>query len=142
MINEKRTFSLPIRVYIEDTDIGGIVFYANYLKYFERARTEFIRSLGFELRSGFEDGVSYVVHSINVRYHAPAKLDEVLQVSAEPVKIGRSFIQFKQQVNNSSGEVLVVADVKVACVSLPSGKPRALPESLVCALNGWQVVDL
>jgi tol-pal system-associated acyl-CoA thioesterase len=134
--DKHESFVLPIRVYIEDTDIGGIVFYANYLKYFERARTEFIRSLGFELRSGFEQGVSYVVHSINVRYHAPARLDQILNVTASVSKVGRTYMDFYQRVEAQSGHLLVEATVKVACVSLnKNGQPRSLPEQLVDALN-------
>ena len=128
-------FRLPIRVYIEDTDVGGIVFYANYLKYFERARTEFIRHLGFELRGDFERGISYVVHSLNMRYIAPAKLDEILYVSAEVVKSGRTYIDFSQRVENSLGKLLVEGNIKVACVSLENDKPRVLPAALVEVLN-------
>lgn len=128
-------FKLPIRVYIEDTDVGGIVFYANYLKYFERARTEYIRDLGFELRGDFEKGISYVVHSLNMRYIAPAKLDQVLFVSAQVEKLGRSYIDFNQRVEDDCGKLLVEGSVKVACVSLNNEKPRVLPEALVNALT-------
>ncbi|WP_068750820.1 YbgC/FadM family acyl-CoA thioesterase, partial [Oleiphilus sp. HI0123] len=116
-------------------DVGGVVFYANYLKYFERARTEFIRSLGFELRAGFEEGISYVVHSLDVRYLAPAKLDEILNVTASVSSLKRTYIEFEQFVEDSSGRRLVEGNVKVACVSLPDNKPRALPEGLKQALS-------
>ncbi len=130
-IDTTQVFTLPIRVYIEDTDIGGIVFYANYLKYFERARTEYIRSLGFELRAGFEEGVSYVVHSLDIRYRAPATLDEILSVSASLISMGRTYMVFSQTVENASGQCLVEAKVKVACVALAGNKPRALPSTLL-----------
>ncbi|WP_156502351.1 YbgC/FadM family acyl-CoA thioesterase, partial [Oleiphilus sp. HI0067] len=65
-------FSLPIRVYLEDTDVGGVVFYANYLKFFERSRTEFVRTQGFEMRRSLSDGVSFVVASLNINYRKSA----------------------------------------------------------------------
>jgi len=129
-------FSLPIRVYIEDTDAGGIVFYANYLKYMERARTEFIRHLGVELRAGLQENISYVVHSLEVKYHKPARLDDLLMVSAEVLKVANTYIAFTQKVYAECGALLVSAQVKVACVSLDEGKPRRLSEKLSCALRG------
>jgi len=129
-------FSLPVRVYIEDTDAGGIVFYANYLKFMERARTEFIRHLGFELRAGLQENISYVVHSLEVKYHKPAKLDDLLSVSAEVSKVANTYITFTQKVYAECGALLVSAQVKVACVSFDEGKPRRLSEKLRCALSG------
>lgn len=129
-------FTLPIRVYIEDTDAGGIVFYANYLKYMERARTEFIRQLGVELRAGLQQNISYVVHSLDVKYHKPAKLDDLLSVSVEVLKVANTYITFNQKVYSESGVLMVSAQVKVACVSFDEGKPRRLSEQLKNALNG------
>ena len=74
-------FSLPIRVYVEDTDAGGIVFYANYLKYMERARTELMRKLGFDKPALF-DGMQFVVHEVSLKYHSPAVLDDQICVTA------------------------------------------------------------
>jgi tol-pal system-associated acyl-CoA thioesterase len=130
-----QSFELPIRVYIEDTDIGGIVYYANYLKFFERARTEFVRSIGFELRGGYGDGISYVVHSLDLRYFKPAKLDQTLRVTAHIKKLGRAHLDFIQKVLDESGEVLVEGNVRVACVNLESGRPRLLPAPLVKCLT-------
>jgi tol-pal system-associated acyl-CoA thioesterase len=128
-------FSIPVRVYIEDTDAGGIVFYANYLKYFERARTEFFRSRGIELRQCFSQNINYVVHSLSIQYKKPALLDECLQVSARPVKLGRTFVVFVQQVHNAKAQCLVDAEVKIACLALNSGKPRHLPDEVVSFLS-------
>jgi len=133
---ETDEFSLPIRIYIEDTDAGGIVFYANYLKYFERARTEFIRSLGFELRVCMSDNINFVVHSIDLKYLRSAKLDEVVHVYAEIKKKGRTFMLFEQKVENGLGEILVSGHVKVACIHFDTGKPRALPAELLSKLGG------
>ena len=129
-------FKLPVRVYIEDTDAGGIVFYANYLKFMERARTEFIRQLGVELRAGLQENISYVVHSLEIKYHKPAKLDDLLSVSVEVIKVANTYITFIQKVYSECGVLMVSAQVKVACVSLDEGKPRRLSEQLKHALNG------
>ena len=132
---EANDFFLPIRIYIEDTDAGGIVFYANYLKYFERARTEFIRSLGFELRACMSDNINFVVHSIDLKYLRSAKLDEVVNVYARIKEKGRAFMLFEQKVVNGLGEVIVKGHVKIACVHFDAGKPRALPKALLNKLN-------
>lgn len=130
-------FSLPIRVYIEDTDAGGIVFYANYLKYFERARTELVRKAGYELRAHLNENISYVVHSLNLRYLKPARLDDEVVAHAKVAKLGRTYFEFEQKVTLNE-EVLVEGGVKVACTHLDSGKPRALPDALVSALKAEQ----
>jgi tol-pal system-associated acyl-CoA thioesterase len=135
LIDTKATYSLPIRVYIEDTDAGGIVFYANYLKFFERARTEFIRSKGFQLRAGFESNVSYVVHSLEIKYLKPARLDDLVFATACVEKVARTYLQFSQQVMNEDGECLVEGRVKVACVTLDTAKPRVLPAELIQQLT-------
>jgi len=138
-MTDNQPFSLPVRVYIEDTDAGGIVFYANYLKYFERARTEFLRSKGFELRAGMEDGVNYVVHSLEVKYRQPAKLDDQLNVFASVEKLGRTFLLFRQWVANEKEQILVEGLVKIACINLDTQKPRALPAELLGKLKQNQL---
>ncbi len=127
-------FSLPVRVYIEDTDAGGIVYYANYLKYLERARTEFFRQKGIELRQCFDQNINYVVHSLSLNYKKPAHLDDQLQVTAFPEKIARTYLNFAQSVYHQSGDLLVEAQVKIACLHFDTGKPRALPEDLLARL--------
>lgn len=123
-------FKLPIRVYVEDTDAGGIVFYANYLKYFERARTEFIRAAGYEWRFGLQNNISYVVHSLEVKYLSSARLDDLVDVTVELDQLGRSFMRFRQKVLNQKNELLVEAYIKVACVHLDTAKPRVMPKEL------------
>lgn len=127
-------YSLPIRVYIEDTDAGGIVFYANYLKYFERVRTELVRASGYQLRAGMEQNINYVVHSLDIRYIKPARLDDELVVHAKVVKISKTYFQVRQWATNAEAEVLVEGNVKVACVEFDTGKPRKMPAALVEAL--------
>jgi acyl-CoA thioester hydrolase len=124
-------FQWPIRVYIEDTDAGGVVFHARYLHYMERARTEWVRSRGVALRSGLSENISYVVQKLSVHYAAPAKLDDELQVSAELTAKGRVWLGFRQQVlRREDGTLVAEADVKIACVALDSGRPRAMPEEM------------
>lgn len=126
--------SFPIRVYIEDTDAGGIVFYANYLKYFERARTEFFRARGFELRKGIAENINYVVHSLSVQYKQSARLDDELMVSTQVIKTGKTFLIFAQKVFNQEKQLLVDAEIKIACLHYDSAKPRRLPESLISSI--------
>lgn len=130
---------LSVRVYIEDTDAGGIVYHAKYLNYMERARTEWVRYQGVGLRAGLADNISYVVQRLSIHYGVPAKLDDELRVTAEPVAFGRVWMEFRQQVVRSSDDtVLASADVRVACVSLDSGRPRRLPENMLALLEDYR----
>ncbi len=125
------SFELPVRVYIEDTDAGGIVFHARYLHYMERARTEWVRSCGVGLRAGMAENISYVVQKMNIHFQSPARLDDQLLVTAEPVEFGRVWMAFRQRVIRAADRLpLCEADVRVACVALDSGKPRRLPETM------------
>lgn len=122
-------FAWPVRVYIEDTDAGGIVFYANYLRFMERARTEYIRNLGFPRIEAVDDSVMFVVHSLNIRYLSSACLDDELMVTAKIVKIGKTYLDFEQQV--LCGERLLTdAQVRVACLDTALRRPSALPDAL------------
>jgi 4-hydroxybenzoyl-CoA thioesterase/acyl-CoA thioester hydrolase len=135
-------FEIPIRVYIEDTDAGGIVFYVNYLKFMERARTEFMRNLGYDKPAVLEDGKLLVVHSANTQYRRPARLDDLLGVSVVIRKLARSYVVFEQKVFRGS-ELLCEAEIKVACVTKAELRPVALPENMRtdilrdCAQRGW-----
>ena len=128
-------FSLAIRVYIEDTDAGGRVYYVNYLKYMERARSEWLRRLGFEQQPLRAQNLLFVVHSLELRYHRPARLDQLLRVTAELVETGRASLLFAQQVlDAASGSCLVSGQVRVAAVAADSGRPLPFPEPLRRAL--------
>ncbi len=130
------SFQWPVRVYIEDTDAGGIVYYANYLRFMERARTEFIRSLGFPRLETIDPSVLFVVHSLNLTYHRPARLDQELVVSADMAKLGRTYMVFNQKVmDGKHGDVLVSGEVMVACINQASFKPVRLPVPLNEALR-------
>ena len=120
-------FHWPVRIYYEDTDAGGIVFYANYLKFFERARTEWLRASGVNQQVLAEtEGAIFVVKNANIDYHAPAKLDDVLDLTLSIEKLGRASVQFTQQA--WLGDLLLAsATVKVGCVDATSLRPRPLP---------------
>ena len=121
-------FTWPVRVYVEDTDFGGVVFYANYLKYFERARTEFLRSMGIAQQSMIDvHRVIFMVTHIAVDYRAPARMDEELLVTAIPEKVGRASVHFLQEIRRGE-DVLVRAQVQVACVGVDSMRPQAMPD--------------
>ncbi|SFR48233.1 acyl-CoA thioester hydrolase [Marinobacter daqiaonensis] len=129
-------FTLPVRVYIEDTDAGGIVFHAKYLHFMERARTEWVRSRGVGLRAGLSDNISYVVQKLSIHYAAPGRLDDELLVTADLVDAGRVWMEFDQRVSRKDdGRELARATVRVACVALDTGRPRRLPEDLTQLLK-------
>ncbi len=118
-------FQLPVRVYIEDTDAGGIVYYVNYLKFFERARTEWLRSLGFGKGAMLEDGLLLVVKSAQVDYSRPARLDNELLVGVEVLKLARTYIVFRQNIK-CGDELLCRSEIKIACVN-EDMKPSPIP---------------
>jgi len=127
-------FIWDVRVYYEDTDAGGIVYYANYLKFFERARTEWLRSLGVNqdvlLR---EHDAMFVVKNVSADYHAPARLDDVIKLTLRIAKLGRASIQFVQEA--WCGERLLnTAHVKVGCVD-SALRPRAVPDAVAALMR-------
>jgi 4-hydroxybenzoyl-CoA thioesterase len=122
-------FQFPVRVYIEDTDAGGIVYYVNYLKYMERSRTEFFRSLGYDKPAILEGGLLLVVHSAQINYRRPARLDDQLMVTCQVDKVARSYIEFSQQVICTK-ELLCEGFIRIACVTSASMKPCAIPTSI------------
>ena len=107
-------FTLPIRIYIEDTDAAGIVYYVNYLKFMERARTEYLRDIGFGHYLLTEDYL-FVVRKVDIRYKQPARMDDLLKVSAQIIKVGKASLQFKQTLERND-EILCEATVDIACV--------------------------
>ena len=126
---------IPVRVYYQDTDAGGVVFHAQYLAFMERARTELINQSGIDLaRLAEERGMQFMVASLTVKYHRGARLNELLTVSAEVVKIGRASVVFRQLVERS-GELLVEAEVTLAIVDRGRMKPARMPNELEQALN-------
>lgn len=130
-------FNFPIRVYIEDTDAGGIVYYVNYLKYMERSRTEFLRSLGYDKPAILEDGLLLVVHAAEIQYRRPARLDDQLQVTTAIAKLARTYVEFTQQVARGN-ELLCEGLIRVACVDGASMKPRAIPAAMHQHIQQYQ----
>ncbi|MEJ6004136.1 tol-pal system-associated acyl-CoA thioesterase [Paucibacter sp. AS339] len=136
-------FEREMRVYWEDTDAGGVVFYANYLKFFERARTEWLRALGFSQEAmRHQDGVMFVVSNTQVRYLSPARLDDMLRVSVEAREVGRASMLLFQQAF-CGDRLLAEGEIRIGCVgSLASAgsahadlKPTRIPAALIEALN-------
>lgn len=129
-------FEWPLRVYIEDTDFGGIVYYVNYLKFMERARTEALRQRGYSQHRLAEDRYIFVVHSVDCRYLKSARLDDELIVHTAIEEAGAASITFNQKiVDRSSGVCLCEARIRVACVNSETYKPRRWPSDLVAALQ-------
>jgi tol-pal system-associated acyl-CoA thioesterase len=127
-------FQWPLRVYIEDTDAGGIVYYVNYLKFMERARTEFMRSLGFGKSFIFNSDRMFVVNSVNSEYLKPAKLDDQLIATAKVVTLGRANLTLEQLVYRDN-ELLCRGEVKLVCVDRQTVKPQRIPKELLTILQ-------
>lgn len=118
------------RVYYEDTDAGGVVYYANYLHFLERARTEVLRELGFEqARMLQEIGIVFAVRNLSVEYLKPARLDDLVEVTSRIEKLGRAQIFFHQQIARQE-EILLTAQVRIACVDPLRDKPVAIPKEI------------
>lgn len=136
------SFTWPVRVYWEDTDAGGIVYYANYLKFMERARSEWLRSVGVEQEVLHrEQGLMFVVVDAATRFLKPARYGELLQVSCDIAEARRASLTFRQNIvrgasrDAGADEVLVAATVRVACLDAQKFRPRALPDEVLRAMN-------
>ncbi|GAB3290264.1 tol-pal system-associated acyl-CoA thioesterase [Pseudidiomarina andamanensis] len=114
----KLTFKWPIRVYYEDTDAGGIVYYANYLKFLERARTEWLRSLGIEQDTWLMHRIGFVVRQVQMDLLQPARFNDELIVTVVVERLGKASVVFAQQVMREDGAILCQAQIKAACVNL------------------------
>jgi acyl-CoA thioester hydrolase len=127
---EKFAFCTPIRVYYEDTDAGGVVYYANYLRFFERARTEWLRALGCEQSALLrETGVAFVARSAQLEYLKPAKLDDELNILSKIESVGRAQVIFAQRAE-CRGEVIVEARMRIASLDPLKGKAVAMPREV------------
>ena len=140
-----KMFDWSVRVYYEDTDAGGIVYYANYLKFMERARTEWLRSLGIEQTDLLEQGVGFVVKSVQMDNNSPARFNDLLCISSQIVELKRASIVFRQKIHkkvdsaseiqNETNKTLVEALIRVACVDLNKMKPLAIPKTILGELE-------
>lgn len=157
-MTNKRTFAWPVRVYYEDTDSGGVVYYANYLKYMERARSEWLRGIGFEQDElAREHDVLFAVRAAQIDYLRPARFNDTLTVTAALVEEGRASMTFSQHVlrtsagrvklqgyieNNACEEMmadkenkLCAGEIRIACLSASSLKPRAIPTPILAEIR-------
>lgn len=133
--NLRSPFTWAVRVYYEDTDSGGVVYYANYLKFFERARTEFLRALGFEqdeLKT--QEGIIFVVKSVRAEYLKPARFNDLLTVTCSPNACKHASLEFFQQILRRQ-EILCEGWIRIACLDAASLRPCPMPQSL------WKVLQ-
>ena len=131
-------FSHPVRVYWEDTDAGGVVFYANYLKYFERARTEWLRALGFaQHQLQREQGLLFVVTDTTIRYVEPARLDDELSIGVQLDSLSRTRFSLRQAALRGAS-LLAESRITLACVAVASFRARRLPPPILGALASIQ----
>ena len=119
------------RIYYEDTDAGGIVYYANYLKFMERARTEWLRSLGYEQDTLMEQSVAFVVKRVEMHNYAPARFNQRLSITTQVVELKGASMTFEQVIKNEQGNMIASADVQVVCVDPVAMKARRLPRNLL-----------
>ena len=120
---------ISLRVYYEDTDAAGIVYYANYLRFIERGRTEFLRELGHDQNLLMKEGVAFAVRSVQAEYLKPARLDDLLTVETSIAELGRAQLVFQQRIRRGE-ELLLDAKIRVACIDPARGKPIPMPRAI------------
>jgi acyl-CoA thioester hydrolase len=128
-------FHWPVRVYYEDTDSGGVVYHSQYLNFMERARTEWLRALGFEqdlLRS--EHSLLFAVHSMQITYRRPARFNDALLIKSQLLKASGASMQFEQKLYRGE-ELLCEASVRIACLDAESFRPKSIPESILTEMH-------
>jgi acyl-CoA thioester hydrolase len=131
----RAAFRFPIRIYWEDTDAGGVVFYANYLKFFERARTEWLRAAGVQQQAlRDETGAMFVVAEVQTSYLAPARLDDEIAVTVVVTELGAASMVLEQQAWRGS-TLLATGRIRIGCVDGVSMRPRRIPAQVVTAIN-------
>lgn len=130
-----KIFTYPIRVYYEDTDAGGVVYYANYLKFFERARTEMLRAMGYEQdQLKVDAGLIFVVRSVQIDYLRSALFNELLQVSSDVTEAKKASLTFTQYIKRNDA-VLATGIIRIACLDAHTMRPKAIPEYLLESLT-------
>ncbi|WP_018624402.1 tol-pal system-associated acyl-CoA thioesterase [Kangiella aquimarina] len=127
-----REFIWPVRVYYEDTDVAGVVFYANYLRFYERGRTEWLRSLGWEQDILIDKGLAFAVAHVDAKYLLPARFNDKLLIKTRIASVRRTSVIFEQEIVTDDEQQLLVnkATIRVACVDMKTMKPAAMPEYL------------
>jgi acyl-CoA thioester hydrolase len=136
-----RRFTVPVRIYYQDTDTGGVVYHARYLDYFERARMEWLRAIGFEARAlSAQYSVMFVVRSIVVDYLVPGQLDDLLESTLGVVQAGAALLKLNQSILREA-QTLVNAEVDLACVDAQQFRPTRLPDALRDEVSRWVTVE-
>ncbi|ELI5718576.1 tol-pal system-associated acyl-CoA thioesterase [Vibrio fluvialis] len=130
-----RVFNWPITIYYEDTDAGGVVYHSNYLKFFERARTEMLRAIGVSQQVLLEQRIGFVVRHAEIDFKQGARLDEQLTVVTSIAELKKASLTFCQELVNPEGQLLCKAIVKVACIDNEKMKPKAMPQSIILELT-------
>jgi len=131
-----KQFHWPVRVYYEDTDAGGVVYYANYLKFMERARTEWLRDLGYEQDTLISQGIVFAVRRVSIDYIQPARFNQMLDVVTTVTAVGPASVTFKQEIVHESTH-LAEAAVKLACLDVKKFRPQKMPDSLFKEIKGY-----
>lgn len=124
----KKIFRWPVRVYFEDTDAGGVVYHAQYLAFYERARTEVLREQGYNQQKLYQERIAFVVRRMEMEFILPARLDDLLEVQSKVVAMRGASLTFQQRLVNENGTVLNQAEILIACIDPVAMKPIALPE--------------
>ena len=127
-------FNWPVRVYFEDTDAGGIVYHARYLYFLERARTEWLRELGFNQSLLKQQNVLFVVRDMNIKWQKPAELDDALTVSVNIVAVKKASLKMQQTIQTENEQKLHV-DVTIACIDATNKKPMAIPQAILSLIT-------
>ncbi len=129
-MSKSKVYSLPVRIYFQDTDAGGVTYHANYINFMERARTEWLRDMGYSHMDMMKNlGVMFGVRSIKLDYLRPAQLDDLLTVTAQIKEVGRSRVTLEQTVLRE-GELLTEGEVHLVCVDVKTFKPVSVPDVL------------
>ncbi|WP_281630151.1 tol-pal system-associated acyl-CoA thioesterase [Vibrio sp. St2] len=131
MQSEPAVFELPVTVYYEDTDVGGLVFHANYVKYFERGRSEYLSSIGVSQSTLLEQNIGFVVRHMDIDFLQGARLEDRLMVKTSVAEAKKASLIFCQEIVNPAGKTLCKAMVKVACIDNEKMRPKAIPQSIV-----------
>ena len=129
------TFNFQVRVYYEDVDLGGVVYYANYLRYFERARSEWLRSLGVnQERLAAVEGIGFVVARAEIDFKAGARLEDLLDVTVRPLEIKKTYLWLEQEARFADGKICAAARIQAACIRHRDMRPQPLPEFLTARI--------
>lgn len=123
--------TLPVRIYYEDTDAGGVVYYANYLKFFERARTEYLRGFNIEQDLFLQKDIAFVVKKVEMDCVKPARFNQLITVKTEVISLRKASLLFKQIITHENRELLCQATTLIACVHLQNMKPTAIPAEII-----------